>query len=476
VSSSITPTRQWFLHSLKSARICCRPVLMEDTRACRPARMVKKKAGQPQAKGAAKQILDKVDKLTNMIPRGTFAALGGQIAGPIGTAIGTGISKITGRGSYQVSHNTLQRQSVMGADAQNIPTFAPSEHGSRVRHREFIGNIISPPTPEAFNNTSYRLAVDNKTLFPWLAELAARYQKVKYHGMVFYYKTTSTDYNNSGTVQLAVNYNATEEEYTSTAQMLNSMFSTSTKPSVSAAAPIECDPSTMPKGGYYIRHPLSINSETDLRMSTVGTLNVATEGLTLPSGTVLGQLWCTYDVELLYPYVVPSTIVATSFTTCASVGYKAGNTFSSTLDEYLRANTRGSIDFPFELKDYVAGTSGGLDPLTKDTARLKLIGQIPKSIENKRFYLTVTAVVKGTGTVDDHFKLMYKDIRTVSGATVTNWETYYRESNNTTYGFYSVRAGILRSGYLVMEGLAGIAPSHAASEEFAEYTITMEVY
>jgi len=442
--------------------------------------MVKKKAGQPQAKGAAKQILDKVDKLTNMIPRGTFAALGGQIAGPIGTAIGTGISKITGRGSYQVSHNTLQRQSVMGADAQNIPTFAPSEHGSRVRHREFIGNIISPPTPDVFNNTSYRLAVDNKTLFPWLAELAARYQKVKYHGMVFYYKTTSTDYNNSGTVQLAVNYNATEEEYTSTAQMLNSMFSTSTKPSVSAAAPIECDPNTMPKGGYYVRHPLSVNSDTDLRMSTVGTLNVATEGLTLPSGTVLGQLWCTYDVELLYPYVVPNTIIVSSFTTCGTVEYPGApnaTTFAETVDVYLRTNSRGSLDFPFKIENYVTN----LDVLTADAARLKLTGQIPKSIENKNFYLTVTAVAKASAgtslsSVDDHFKTSNKDEKAVAGATITNWETSYRESNGTTLGFYSVRAGILRSGFLVLEGLAGIAPSKAAAGGFASYTITMEVY
>lgn len=450
---------------------------MEDTRASRPARMVKKKAGQPRAKGAAKQnqesLLDKVDKLTKMIPRGTFAALGGQIAGPIGTAIGTGISKITGRGSYQVSHNTLQRQSVMGADAQNIPTFAPSEHGSRVRHREFIGNIVSPPTPEVFNNESYRLAVDNKTLFPWLGELAARYQKVIYHGMVFYYKTTSTDYNNSGTVQLAVNYNATEEEYTSTAQMLNSMFSTSTKPSVSAAAPIECDPNTMPKGGYYIRHPLSVNSDTDLRMSTVGTLNVATEGLTLPSGTVLGQLWCTYDVELLYPYVVPSTISVANFATVGSVDYqRSGILFPADVDNFLRSNSRGSIDFPFSVEKYPTD----LDPLTYDAARLKLTGQIPKAIENKNFYLTVTAVVDSSGGVNDHFKVLNKDEKVVSGATITNWDTQYREISGTTQGFYSVRAGTLTSGFLVLEGLAGIAPSESAVDGFAKYTVTMEVY
>jgi len=443
--------------------------------------MVKKKAGRPQAKGAAKQnqesLIAKIDRLTKMIPRGTFAALGGQIAGPIGTAIGTGISKITGRGSYQVSHNTLQRQSVMGADAQNIPTFAPSEHGSRVRHREFIGNIISPSTPEAFNNESYRLAVDNKALFPWLGELAARYQKVIYHGMVFYYKTTSTDYNNSGTVQLAVNYNATEEQYTSTAQMLNSMFSTSTKPSVSAAAPIECDPNTMPTGGYYIRHPLSVNTDTDLRMSTVGTLNVATEGLTLPSGTVLGQLWCTYDVELMYPYVVPNTISVSNFTTCGSANYKIGvqggtNSLAVTLDGYLRGNSRGSIDFPFTIEDYPTD----LDPLTADAARMKLTGQIPQSLENKNFYLTVTAVVKGSFGVYNIFKTSNQDEKSVAGATINTWETHYHENAGTTQGFHSVRAGVLRSGFLVLEGLAGLAPSSSAPDGFAKYTVTMEVY
>jgi hypothetical protein len=123
--------------------------------------------------------------------------------------------------------------------------------------------------------------------------------------MVFYYRSTSTDYQNSGTVALAVNYNATEGNYLNSESMLNAMFAVSSKPSLSFAAPVECDPATSPDGGYYVRHESNITSVTDLRMSTVGTLNLATYGLTVDAGTVLGQLWCTYDIELLYPYVNP---------------------------------------------------------------------------------------------------------------------------------------------------------------------------
>jgi hypothetical protein len=123
--------------------------------------------------------------------------------------------------------------------------------------------------------------------------------------MVFYYRSTSTDYQNSGTVALAVNYNATEGNYLNSESLLNAMFAVSSKPSLSFAAPVECDPATSPDGGYYVRHESNITGVTDLRMSTVGTLNLATYGLTVSPGTVLGQLWCTYDIELLYPYVNP---------------------------------------------------------------------------------------------------------------------------------------------------------------------------
>jgi hypothetical protein len=244
-----------------------------------------------------------MDRLLKMIPRGTFATVGGALGGAPGRLVGDAISKISGYGSYTVNHNSLQRSTQY--NDEGVPSFASIGHGNRIRHREFITDVRAPNVPNDFAVTGFRIAPDNRTLFPWLSELAGQYQKYKVHGMVFYYRSTSTDYQNSGTVALAVNYNATEGNYLNSESMLNAMFAVSSKPSLSFAAPVECDPATSPDGGYYVRHESNITSVTDLRMSTVGNLNLATYGLTVDPGTVLGQLWCTYDIELLYPYVNP---------------------------------------------------------------------------------------------------------------------------------------------------------------------------
>jgi hypothetical protein len=129
--------------------------------------------------------------------------------------------------------------------------------------------------------------------------------------MVFYYKSTSTDYDNSGSIAIAVNYNANEAPYDSMGEVLNSMFAVSSKPSIGFAAPLECDPKTQPQGGFHVRHADNIIHVSDMRFSTVGLLNIATSGLTLPAGTTIGQLWVSYDIELMFPYTSATTPITT---------------------------------------------------------------------------------------------------------------------------------------------------------------------
>lgn len=236
------------------------------------------------------------------LPKGSLASLGAALGGPSGGMAGAAISKLTGFGSYDVENNSIMSSATIGTVAENIPTFSKGGHGSRIYHREFIRPVVAPAIPASFTNEPQRLGIDNTALFPWLASLSARYQRYKVHGMVFQYRSTSTDYLNSGTVAMAVNYNATERPYASLAAILNSQFACSSKPSMSFFAPVECDPDTHPDG-YYIRHEGELAGYTDLRMSSVGTLNFATQGLTVPAGTVLGELWVTYEIELISPYL-----------------------------------------------------------------------------------------------------------------------------------------------------------------------------
>nr|WRQ64833.1 structural protein [Sobelivirales sp.] len=248
-----------------------------------------------------KSLGQRIDSVAKKIPRGTFRAVGAALGGPKGALIGEAISTVSGYGSYSVDHNSLMTNTQIGAVAENIPSFSKGKHGSVITHREFIRNVVAPANPLLFDNQATRLGIDNTTVFPWLARLSTRYQRYKVKGMVFQYRSTSTDYNNSGTVAIAVNYNATERAYSSMAAVLNSQFACSSKPSVSFYAPVECDPKSQPDG-YYIRHEDEINGFTDVRLSSIGVLNVVTNGLSLPAGTVLGELWVTYEVELFNPY------------------------------------------------------------------------------------------------------------------------------------------------------------------------------
>jgi len=256
---------------------------------------------QPIASGMTdKSLIKRMDTLLSRIPKGTAAMLGGALGGPQGAAIGGAIAKITGYGDYLVQQNSISTKGVSGVEGTDIvPSFSTTGVNTRVTHREFVGNITSPGA--GFTNVSYPINASNPAVFPWLSALARKYQRYKVHGMVFYYKSTSTDYNNSGTVAACVNYDAAEVAYKSMGEILNAKFAVSCKPSLHMSVPVECDPREQPTQGYYIEH--GDTTSRDARFTSMGKLNLATEGLTLPAGTVIGQLWVAFDIELMYPCI-----------------------------------------------------------------------------------------------------------------------------------------------------------------------------
>ena len=82
---------------------------------------------------------------------------------------------------------------------------------------------------------------------------------------------------------------------------MNSKFAVSTKPSMNLAAPVECAPSESPQAGYFIEHGVETLG-AEIRQTCKGMLNVGTDGLSVAPGTIVGQLYVTYDIELMYPF------------------------------------------------------------------------------------------------------------------------------------------------------------------------------
>lgn len=274
------------------------------------------KTPQRQRKGALQYVntgnqkidglAKKMDAMLSKIPRGTFAHAGGRLGGARGALIGEGLSRISGYGDYTVKNNTLASRGTASVSDVGVPDFLPDSNntkglGVRLTHREYIGDVTVPDDAADFRSRQFNIDPANATMFPWLSSVASKYQKYKIHGMVIVYRSTSTDYNNSGTVALVANYDSGEASYETLAGVLNSKFAISTKPSANVIMPLECDPTTMPMGGYFIDHGLSTGFN-DERLETFAKLQLITQGLSLDPGTTLGQLYVTYDIELLYPF------------------------------------------------------------------------------------------------------------------------------------------------------------------------------
>jgi hypothetical protein len=81
----------------------------------------------------------------------------------------------------------------------------------------------------------------------------------------------------------------------------------------------------------------------------MGKLNLATEGLTLPAGTVIGQLWVAFDLELMYPCISVSeadasvnrmsALSVTASLRTASAAYKIGSTLIAVGSDPVADNT-----------------------------------------------------------------------------------------------------------------------------------------
>lgn len=226
------------------------------------------------------------------------------------TMAGKAISRITGVGDYQVRANTIETSG--GVISGEVPHFGKENNSTRVRHREFIQDVAVPANPTVFNNTTFVINPANAQLFPWLSKFAENYQQYRIHGMVLVFKTTTSDYSSSGgmgKVAMATNYNVRDSAYANMIELENAEFSVSGKPSVSRVHPIECASNNGLPLVRYVRDLQYDAAGGDDRLYDAGKFQFATQGLPGSTGTVLGELWVTYDIEFYKPIIgrdVPS--------------------------------------------------------------------------------------------------------------------------------------------------------------------------
>lgn len=261
-----------------------------------------------QANGLTKSDAAKLGRLLK--GRGDYKesaigrTLGEKAGGWIGNKLEALVRKIFGAGDYTLTGpnkgDINQNSLVVGS---GVPSMHATTAGAiRVSFGEYLGDIAMT---EDYSVVSYPIDPTNPNTFPWLSKIAGNFQQWQLMGAVFILKSLSSDVaiaptQGLGSVFGAVRYDVNSQQPTSKAAILNSMFSSSSKPSQNIALPVECAREQTAQPILKILEQGTMPS--DMQLYRIGWLDIATEGAANSYPSAL-ELHVTYDIQLLKPKV-----------------------------------------------------------------------------------------------------------------------------------------------------------------------------
>lgn len=189
----------------------------------------------------------------------------------------------------------------MGA---NVPTIRNSRSGVVVRHKEYLGDITAS---NVFRNQVFPINPGISLTFPWLSQIANSFEEYELRGMVFEFKSLSSDAllltaNNSslGSVIMGTQYDVLDKPFVNKIQMENHQYSNSAKPSQTFIHPIECARKQTPLTRLFTRNA-AVPEGADPRLYDLGNFQLAVQGMQGASTGTCGELWISYEVKFFKP-------------------------------------------------------------------------------------------------------------------------------------------------------------------------------
>jgi hypothetical protein len=285
---------------------------------------------------------------------GAFNSLGGKLGAALGHGAQMLLKHITGFGDYNVKTNSLMNGGLSPPQIVN----SSSNGGVIFRHREYIMDIV--PT-SAFAITTLDINPGLIGTFPWLAQVADAFEQYTVRGMIFEYRSTSSDSVVStnanaalGSVIMATQYNSLSAPFVDKKSMENYQFACSDKPSQTFIHPIECARGMTSVSELYIRTG-SVPVGSDQRLYDLGAFSIATVGMQSTTG-VMGELWVTFEIEMYKPKLISNIGVelytdkwyCTNSTGTAPLGTVAVQRAGSNLGTTIVANV---VTFPVSVTD-----------------------------------------------------------------------------------------------------------------------------
>jgi len=256
------------------------------------------------------------------------------------------LNRINGSGDYEAGGdptvNSLFKMNkdgqMVGGNALTIPKFDSCSNGVHVAHREYVMDFVAPENPDQFNLLNLVINPGVATVFPWLSNIAVDFQQYRFLGLVVEFISTTSPYNTSpamGFVAVSAQYNVLQEPFGSMIELENSSESIFCRPDRSIMYGVECKKQSY--NMYYIRNPASV--VIDPATYDFASIYIATQGLpaTFTPGSVLGQIWISYHLELIEPiYTLP---YGGSFLATATATTQTGATINDFLSPFLPGST-----------------------------------------------------------------------------------------------------------------------------------------
>ena len=235
-----------------------------------------------------------------------IGGLSGMSGGSVfGRELGRKLSKIVGSGDYQT--NTSVNSLIQPPGGAASASFGDDGMTIRLRKREFIADMLAPPTVGAFFNTPYSINAGSRETFPFLSQIASNFEEYCFDGLVFEFISSASPYTAGtalGTVVAAMQYNAASPDFSNKYTMENSAAAISTRIDKNLMYGVECAKGSNAQNCYYVRNGIS---PLPLTTTDLGKFELAFAPATsISANTVLGELWVTYDVVLKRPVLQPS--------------------------------------------------------------------------------------------------------------------------------------------------------------------------
>ena len=164
----------------------------------------------------------------------------------------------------------------------------------------------------SFSLSTFNIQPADASTFPWGATIAKNYSQYRLRGCVFMFRSTSADDVGGagdtalGTVMMCHDQDPLADAPANKQELLSYMNSTDTKPSLSKMCIVECAPHRSNAEQHMYIRPGPLPTGGNLKDYDFGKFYLATEGQ--PAAvTKIGELWVTYEFELIRPKLDNST-------------------------------------------------------------------------------------------------------------------------------------------------------------------------